>query len=73
MYSKFRHCRAVIKDMIVTSSVNVTITWVIESALLGCTLVPNLKSVGEIASKIWPIVFLHISWNATLIKFDFDF
>ena len=30
----------------------VIITWVIECALLGCTLVPSIKSVGEIASEI---------------------
>ena len=29
--------------------------WVIECALMGCTLVPSMKSVGEIASEIWPI------------------
>ena len=31
-------------------------TWVIECALLGCTMVPSMKSVGEIASEIWPIL-----------------
>ena len=31
-------------------------TWVIEYALLGCTLVPSMKSVCEIASEIWPVL-----------------
>ena len=31
-------------------------TWVIECASLGCTLVPGMKSVVEIASEIWPIL-----------------
>ena len=31
-------------------------TWVIECALLGCTLVPTMKCVGEIASKIWQVL-----------------
>ena len=30
-------------------------TWVIECALLGCTLVPNMKSVCEIAFKVWSV------------------
>ena len=37
-------------------SVKVIGTWVIECALLGCTLVPSMKSVGEIASEILPIL-----------------
>ena len=37
-------------------------TWVIECALLGCTLVPSMKSVGEIVSEIWPVLwFLYTS------------
>ena len=28
-------------------------TWVMECSLLDCTLVPCVKSVGEIASEIW--------------------
>ena len=35
--------------------VKVISTWVIECALLGCTLVPRIKSVGEIAFEIWPV------------------
>ena len=31
-------------------NIKVTSIWVIECALLGCTLVPSMKSVGEIAS-----------------------
>ena len=37
------------------TSVNVTVTWVIECTL-GCTLVPSKKTVGDIVSEIWPIV-----------------
>ena len=32
-------------------------TWVIECALLDCTLVPSMKSVGEIASEIGPVLW----------------
>ena len=49
-------------------------TWVIECALLGCTLVPIMKCVGEIASKIWPVLcffFTHLLENLTL-TFDLD-
>ena len=35
-----------------SSLVKVIGTWVIECALLGCTLVPRMKSVGEIAFEI---------------------
>ena len=46
----------------------VIVTWVIECALLCCTLVPNIKSVGEIASEIW-----FISWCLTRFwTFDLD-
>ena len=31
-------------------------TWAIECALLGCTLVPSMKCVGEIASVIWLVL-----------------
>ena len=37
-------------------SVKVIITLFIKCALLICNLVPNMKSVGKIASKIWPVV-----------------
>ena len=40
----------------VRPKVKVIRTWVIECALLGCTLVPSMKSVGEIAFEIWPVV-----------------
>ena len=48
-------------------------TWVIECALLGCTLVPIMKSVGEIASKIWPVLwfFTHF-WENLTLTFDLD-
>ena len=36
--------------------VKVISTWVIECALLGCTLVPSMKSVGEIAYEIGPVL-----------------
>ena len=43
-------------------------TWVIKCALLGCTLLPSMKSVGEIASEIWPVLwyFTHFGENLTL-------
>ena len=49
-------------------SVKVIGTWVIECALLGCTLVPSMKCVREIASKIWPVLwfFMHFGENLTL-------
>ena len=34
------------------------IPWVIEFALMGYTLVPSMKSVGEISSEIWPVVYI---------------
>ena len=40
------------KNLTLTYKVKVIGTWVIECALLGCTLVPSMKSVGEIASEI---------------------
>ena len=44
--------------------VKVIDTWVIECALLGCTLVPGMKSVGDIASAIWPVLwFLTHFWE----------
>ena len=48
--------------------VKVIVTWVIECALLGCTLVKSMKSVGEIASEIWPVLyfFTHFFENLTL-------
>ena len=48
-------------------------TWVIGCACMGCTLVPSMKSVGEIASKIRPVFwfFTHCWENLTLI-FDVD-
>ena len=48
-------------------------TWVIECALMGCTLVPSVKSVGEIASEIWQVVwwFTHFGEILTL-TFDLD-
>ena len=55
-------------------SVKVTGTWFIECALLGCTLVPSMKSVSEIASDIWPVLcFFPIvgkiwPWPLTLTK-----
>ena len=52
-------------DLWLWLKVKVIDTWVIECALLGCILVPSMKCVGEIASKIWPVlwVFLHIFWK----------
>ena len=38
--------------------VKVNVILVIKCALLGCTLVPGLKSVSEIASEILPVVML---------------
>ena len=54
--------------------VKVIDTWVIECALLGCTLVPSMKSIDEIAPEIWPVLcFLCIfgkiwPWPLTLTK-----
>ena len=45
-------------------------TWVIECTLLGCTLVPSRKCVGEIASEIWPV--LHFFFTHFFGKFDLD-
>ena len=46
------------------TSVKVIGTWVIECVFMGCTLVPSMKSVGEITSEIWPDVkFLHFFWK----------
>ena len=44
--------------------------WVIECALLGCTLVPSMKSVVEIASEIWPCssLIFYPFWG----KYDLD-
>ena len=55
------------------TKVKVIDTWVIGCKLLGCTLVPSMKSVGKIASEIWPILcfFTHIGENLTL-TFDLD-
>ena len=36
-------------------SSQVIVTWVVECASLVCTLVLSMKSVGEIASEMWPI------------------
>ena len=49
--------------------VKVIRTWVIECALLGCTLVLSIQSVGEIPSEIWPVLwfFTHFFGN-----FDLD-
>ena len=46
---------------------------VIECALLGCTLVPSMKSVGEIASEIGPVLwfFTHF-WENFTLTFDLD-
>ena len=44
------------ENLTLTLEVKVIGTWVIECALLGCTLVPSMKSVGEIASEMWPIL-----------------
>ena len=43
--------------------VKVIVTWVIECALLGCTLVPSMKSVGEIVSEIWPVLWFFTLFN----------
>ena len=47
--------------------------WVIECALLSCILVLNMKSVGEIASEIWPVLclFMHF-WENLTLTFDLD-
>ena len=37
--------------------VKVIVTWVIQCALLGCTLVPSMKCVGEIASELWQVLW----------------
>ena len=42
--------------------------WVIECTLPGCTLEHNMKSVGEIAFEIWPI----ITYLLILGTFDLD-
>ena len=34
----------------------VMVTWVFEVVIMGRTLISSMKSVGEIASAIWPIV-----------------
>ena len=48
-------------------------TWVIECALLGCTLVPSMKSVGEIASEIGPVLwFITHLWENLTLTFDLD-
>ena len=51
------------------TSVKVIGTWVIICAILGCTLVPCIKSVGEIASEIWPIFSF---FSPILRKFELD-
>ena len=46
-----------------------------ECALLGCTLVPSMKSVAEIASEIWPVVwlfFFYHLWENLTLTFDLD-
>ena len=49
--------------------IKVISTWVIGCAFMGCTLVPSMKSVGEIASKICPVLwfFTHFWQNLTTI------
>ena len=48
--------------------VKVISTWVIECTLMGCTLVLSMKSVVEIASEIWPVLwfFTHFLESLTL-------
>ena len=54
-------------------SVKVIGTWAIDWALLSCTLVPSMKSVGEIASEVWPVLcfFTHF-WENLTLTFDLD-
>ena len=53
--------------------VKVIDTWVIACALLSCTLVPSMKSVGQIASEKCPVLcFLHIFLENLTLTFDFD-
>ena len=49
-------------------SVKVIVTWFIKCTLLGYILVPSMKSVGKIASKIWQVLwfFTHFWGNLTL-------
>ena len=60
-------------DLWPSPKVKVIGTWVIECALLGCTLVPSMKCVEEIASKIWPVLcfFMHF-WENLTLTFDLD-
>ena len=56
--------------------VKVIETWVIACSLLGCTLVPSIKSVGQIASEKCPVLcfffFIHLGeiwpWPLILTK-----
>ena len=51
--------------------VKVIDTWVIACALLSCTLVPSMKSVGQIASEKCPVLcFLHIFLENLTLTFD---
>ena len=60
-------------DLHLSPLVKVIGFWVIECTLLGCTLVPSMKSVGEIGSEIGPVLwfFTHFGENLTL-TFDLD-
>ena len=54
-------------------SVKVIGTWVIERALMGCTLVPSMKSVGECPSRLDQFFgLLQIFWENLTLNFDLD-
>ena len=52
----FRHYWKIWPWPLTLTFVKVTVFWIIKCTLLGCDLVPSMKSVGEITSEIWPIV-----------------
>ena len=53
-----------------TLKVKVIVTWVTKCDILGCTLVPTMKSVGGIVFEMWPIVYF--STHSFWVKFDPD-